>query len=227
MIFKKFSSRSNRQSQSENWPDEANETQPQLQIHSEEEEELIELAKKDLAYFAPIYTTYFPRIFSYCLRRVGQTEQAEDLTSLIFTRALSSLTTYKRGSFAAWLFTIAHNTVLNYGRGKHPQASFEDINEEAEFQLLSKDNSEFILEKIILKEQEAQLLQLIGNLSDEQQEILALSIAGRMSAREIGLILGKSEGAVRMSLHRTIQQLKTNYQKGEIVEEYKGKVKRK
>lgn len=42
----------------------------------------------------------------------------------------------------------------------------------------------------------------------DTEGLLALKAAGELSAREIGAVLGKREGAVRVALHRTIQQLR-------------------
>jgi len=55
----------------------------------------------------------------------------------------------------------------------------------------------------------------LATLSAEQRELLALKAAGELSAREIGAVLGKREGAVRVALHRTIQQLRAALQAAE------------
>ena len=59
---------------------------------------------------------------------------------------------------------------------------------------------------------------LLERLSEEQRELLALSVAGELTARETGQILGKSEGAVRMQLRRLLQQLRLMYEQSEGVE---------
>jgi len=58
----------------------------------------IEQALTDPAAFKPIYEEYFPRVYRYCLRRVGRPQEAEDLTSVTFTRALVGLASYRGGS---------------------------------------------------------------------------------------------------------------------------------
>src|SRR4051794_13309049 len=75
--------------------------------------------------FDLLYEKYVERIYNYCLRRVGQTQEAEDLASVIFTRAWAGLSTYRGGSEAAWLFKIAHNTVANHLRARKPQVSLD------------------------------------------------------------------------------------------------------
>jgi DNA-directed RNA polymerase specialized sigma24 family protein len=45
--------------------------------------------------------------------------------------------------------------------------------------------------------------------------LLALRVAGELSAKDIGAVLGKSEGAVRVALHRVVQHLRAAYQQSE------------
>src|SRR4051794_31143405 len=89
-----------------------------------EEADLLRAARTDASAFAPLYERYFPRIYAYCLRRAGAA-MAEDLSSQIFTRALANLRTYRGGSVGAWLFRIAHNTVVNYLRDRRIQAPLD------------------------------------------------------------------------------------------------------
>src|SRR5215813_4816161 len=81
-----------------------------------DEVRIMQAARSDLAHFAPLYDRYAPRIYSYCLRRVRNREEAEDLTSLVFTRALNALPEYRGGAVVTWLFRIAHNTVVSHFR---------------------------------------------------------------------------------------------------------------
>jgi len=81
-----------------------------------DEAAILARARADPAQFAPLYARYFPRVYRYCLRRVGDPTEAEDLTSAIFTGALAGLGGYRGGSFAAWLFQIAHHAVVSQRR---------------------------------------------------------------------------------------------------------------
>ncbi len=181
---------------------------------------LLERAKSNPADFALLYERYFSRIYSYCLRRVGQPEEAEDVTSLVFTRAWAGLAGYRGGSVAAWFFQIAHNAVANHLRGRKPQISLEvAIISGWTDNLIEPDDG--ILEKIVQLEERKQLAGLIAALPPEQRELLALSVAGGLTAKEVGHVLGKSEGAVWMALHRIVQRLRTEYQRQFLAEESK------
>lgn len=172
-----------------------------------DEARIMAAARVDLAQFAPLYDRYFPRIYGYCLRRVESEEAAEDLTSIIFTRALRGLHNYRDGSVAAWLFRIAHNAVANHYRDRHPQVSFE------QHEIDLPDGSEEPLHHVLELEQQEAIHELVRSLPTDQQELLALKIAGGLTAEEVGAILNKSAGAVRVELHRIIKRLRLQYEK--------------
>ncbi len=180
-----------------------------------EEARILERARTNPAEFAPIYERYFSLIYKYCWRRTGQTEEAEDLTSLVFTRALGGLANYRGGSVAAWLFQIAHNAVANHLRNRKPQTPFEfEAENESGFREWGR-STETALEQLVWAEERERVARLIAALSEEQRELLALKIHGELSAKEIGLVVGKSEGAVRVALHRIVQQLRSSYRQAE------------
>jgi RNA polymerase sigma-70 factor (ECF subfamily) len=163
-------------------------------------------ARADVRQFAPLYERYFTRIYKYCLRRVETPQEAEDLTSQVFVRAMRALDSYRGGMVAAWLFRIAHNVVVNHLRSRRPQVSLDDMGIE-----LMSDSAEPI-KFVIRAEQEALVRDLVATLSDYQQDLLALKLSGEMTSEEIGVVVGKSAGAVRVDLHRTISQLRTMFQ---------------
>jgi RNA polymerase sigma-70 factor (ECF subfamily) len=176
-----------------------------------EEARILARARAEPAAFAPLYERYFLRIYRYCLRRVGSIEEAEDLTSLVFTRALTSLGGYRGGSVAAWLFRIAHNAVANHLRARRPQASLDATSEFAGTTALGEE----VLDGVLRAEAQARLARLLAALPDDQRELLALRVAGELTAREIGVVIGKSEGAVRVALHRIVRGLRAAYTQDE------------
>lgn len=176
---------------------------------------MLEEARTNPRAFAPVYEHHFPGIYRYCLRRVGSKEDAEDLASLVFTRALASLNAYRGGSVAAWLFQIAHNIVANYLRDRHPIVAFDDTGQQG-WELVASDEN--TLDRLVEAEELARVATLIAKLPDDQRDLLALRIAGRLSAREIGQVVGKNEGAIRVALHRITQSLQAGYRRGDTEE---------
>lgn len=168
---------------------------------------MMQAARVNIHAFAPLYERYFPRIYAYCLRRVNNEQEAEDLASQIFTRALTNLDTYRGGIVAAWLFRIAHNLVVNHYRSQRAQISLDDTD-------LTTDQPEPL--ENILQAEEAQIISsLVATLSDDQQDLVALKLVGQLTSQEIGEVVGKSAGAVRVELHRILNQLRELYEEAQ------------
>src|SRR6185436_21045958 len=76
---------------------------------------LVQAAQADPARFVDLYKRHFHRVYAYVIRRTRSREEAEDVTSIVFERALSHLTKFEwRGApFVAWLFRIAANAILD------------------------------------------------------------------------------------------------------------------
>lgn len=176
---------------------------------------LVVWARRDPAAFAPLYARYFPRIYGYCLRRLGSAAEAEDLTSTVFIHALAGLAGFRDGSFAAWLFQIAHHEVVShlrrqrsaYATGRMPPlASHSSVEDEVIGQMLNAERN-------------VRLARVIADLPEEQQELLALKLSGRLSSKEIAVVLGKSDGAIRVALHRLVGRMRVAYGEQEAEED--------
>ena len=181
---------------------------------------LVEQAKIEPAYFGLLYERFFPRIYNYCLRRLDLPEEAEDVTSQVFVRAFANLAGFKGGSVPAWLFRIAHNAVANQLRARHPQLSL-DLAAQANgnWPGLMASSDESLLDDIVRSEEQNQLAAWIAALPQEQREMLALSVAGGLTAREVGEVLGKSETAVWKALQRIVERLRARYNRYAGMEE--------
>jgi RNA polymerase sigma-70 factor (ECF subfamily) len=170
-----------------------------------DEVRIIQAARTDPALFAPIYECYFPRIYGYCLRRLGTPQEAEDLASHVFIRAIQGLESYRGGRVSVWLFRIAHNAVINHYRSRRPQVSLEVIERDL------PDARPGPGECLVQIEDWQALRALIDGLPEDQRDLLALKLTGELTSGEIGEMVGKSAGAVRVELHRIIKGLRAQY----------------
>ncbi|GEM_PF-611418 len=187
-----------------------------------QERDLLSAARRDPAQFAPLYERYVERVYAYCLRRVGgdldstqeAAAKAEDLTSAIFTRALSRVGGYRGGRVSAWLFSIARSVVNNdyrarISRRKRAGISLDDLaDQQDEHTALADHSLEDMLDGLVRREEHHAARRLIAQLSEDDRDLLALRIAAGLSADEIGTATGKSAGAVRVRLHRIITRLR-------------------
>jgi len=82
------------------------------------EAELIKRAKTDNDAFNTLYEYYFPKIYSFVVKRTGEKESAEDIVSLTFTQAFVHLEKYecRNCTFGAWLYKIATNKLIDHYR---------------------------------------------------------------------------------------------------------------
>lgn len=164
--------------------------------------DLIRRAASDPESFAVLYRSCATHVYRYIYSRVSDHPEAEDLTAQVFMVVLQRLDSFGGNqNFNAWLFTIARNKVVDAYRKRKNLIDLEKIVDLPQFEEdLLADESQL--------EQFRQLRIQLNKLSLEQQELLRLRFAANLRYGEIGNVLGKSEGAVKMSLHRLLDQLR-------------------
>jgi len=173
-----------------------------------EDSELAAAARADASAFAELYHRYVERVYRFLYHRLPSDEDAEDLTAQVFLEALELLDRYReQGSFAAWLFTIARRKAIAHYRKQRPMAPL------AEARLSKLDHpQDDPLEEIAAADSQARLAQLLRQLREDEREVLALRFGATLTYREIGSILGKSEGAVKMTIHRLLDRLRARWE---------------
>lgn len=181
--------------------------------HRIDEAALVVRARTERAAFSELYERYAPRIFAYLYYRTGSTQDAEDLTARVFVRALRRMEDYEpRGTdFSAWLFTIAHNLLANWyrDRGRRPQQPLDTAPQIA----IESD-----LQQSVERAEEAEAVRrAVATLSPDRQELIFLKYVEGRPNREIGRILGKSEGAVKSALVRTLAALRRELERSDAL----------
>lgn len=163
---------------------------------------LIEASQKDPARFAELYENNFDRVYAFIARRVRDRNEAEDLTSEVFHQALAGLPRFEwRGApFAAWLFKIASNAIIDRSKRAAKEQQTPAI-----LGLPAGVNPQEIEDEI---EQRARLFQLVDRLPVDQRRVIGMRFAEEKSIREIANELGRSEGAVKQLQFRALQNLR-------------------
>jgi RNA polymerase sigma-70 factor (ECF subfamily) len=150
--------------------------------------------------FAPLYARYLDPIYRYCFHSLDSREAAEDATSVIFSRALASISACNPASFRSWLFAIAHNTISNAIRDRHQSTSLDHTS-------LIVDPSPSPEQEAIAFEQQKALRELLVQLPADQRRTVELRLAG-LTGPETAAVLGKSHGAVKIAQHRAFVRLR-------------------
>ncbi len=163
--------------------------------------QLVEQTLADPAAFLEIFQRYRDPIFRYCHRSLGNRESAEDATQTTFMRAFAGLRSCKdRDRFHAWLFTIAHNVIVDTHRSSRPSSSLDWVEEIA-------DNAASPEDLAIAATELLHITTLLGRLPDLQREVVELRLQG-LTDKEIASILGKSHQAIRAAQYRALLQLR-------------------
>ncbi|MGI8549772.1 MAG: RNA polymerase sigma factor [Dehalococcoidia bacterium] len=175
-------------------------------LDPERERWLVEQARQQPEAFRELYAHYLRRVYAYVAYRADRRQEAKDLVSETFLRAVEKLDQFKDrgdGAFAAWLFRIAQNGLTDFyrRRGHYPEPlpidDLDGLQDKA-------DSPECSAEQ---HEQSASLRALVRTLSPRRQEVIALKFFSGLRNKEIAKILGLDERAAAPHLCRGLEDL--------------------
>jgi len=158
--------------------------------------------------FAGFYQEYLPKVFRYVSYRIKDTHAAEDLTSVVFEKALTNFKSFRRekASFSTWIFTIARNTLTDHYRSLQRQATvpLDDPMPVAGKELSPEEEYD--------REEELQQLNAcLALLSQTEQEIISLKFGAEMTNRQIASMLSMTESNIGIIVFRAIRKLRDNF----------------
>lgn len=150
-----------------------------------------------------LYEEYYDKIARYVYVHIDNKEEAEDIAGEVFLKALQSLESYREQGvpMQGWLFRIAHNLTVDYLRkmNKRRTVPIDSV------VLQGNDNPANTAEKNIEFERVSEAMQ---ELTTEQREVINLRFFGGLTSKEVGGVLGKSDGAVREMQRAAIEKLR-------------------
>jgi RNA polymerase sigma-70 factor, ECF subfamily len=155
--------------------------------------------------FDQLYTLFVTPIYRYIYLRLRDKQLSEDLTQTVFLKAYISLKTYqdKNKPVLAYFFTIARNSIIDHVRKQGNRAT-SDLSEAEQ----KPDEKTNIPKEVDGRLANEQIKEKLGDLTEEQQEVVILKFINGFSNREIAEILGKTEMAVRQLQSRGIRTLR-------------------
>ncbi|MCB8942169.1 MAG: sigma-70 family RNA polymerase sigma factor [Ardenticatenaceae bacterium] len=162
---------------------------------------LVRHAQRDLRAFSALYERYATRVYRYLLFRVGNADDAQDLTSQTFLAAMENLPKYRgQSQFIAWLLGIARHKTADQFRRRKPETAIEDVE-------MLADNHEHPDELIGRQLEVEQVTRKLQILAPDRAEALSLRLFAELEVREIAQIMDRDEAAVRMLVWRGLKDL--------------------
>jgi len=161
-------------------------------VLNEEKRLVYEAIGGNQAAFSRLYNEHFDKVYRYVYFRISKRNEAEDLTQEVFLKALQSIGSYKwrEVPFAAWLFRIAHNLVIDHMRKQSKQKTAP----------LEEAWAVSVEDPVGLTEQRFEMADLavaLKKLPPAQQEVISLRFIADMPIAEVARTLKKSEGTVK------------------------------
>ena len=171
---------------------------------------LVVAAQADPARFEALYRKYVAQVYSFALYELRDHHEAEDVTERTFMLALSGLSSFEEradpadgdaSTFRIWLFRIARNAVANQKRSarRRPVAPLE-----AAAGLADPFD---VSHAAAVRDEARAAWEAVGRLPDDRRRAIVLRFVEEMSAAEIAGVLGRTEGAVRVLLHRALRSV--------------------
>jgi RNA polymerase sigma-70 factor (ECF subfamily) len=180
-------------------------------VHLDRDRPLVEAAQADPARFEALYRKYVAQVYSYAAYELRDRHDAEDATERTFLAALAHLPRFEErarpddgegaSTFRVWLFQVARNVVAERHRTRRRRP-------ETPLEAAADLTAPMDLETDVARRDEARAaLGAIDRLSGDRRRALVLRFVDEMSTAEIAGVLGRSEGAVRVLIHRALRNV--------------------
>jgi len=172
---------------------------------------LVEAARRDPERFDALYRKYVAQVYSYAYYELGDHHDAEDATERTFVSALIALPRFEErarpedgtgaSTFRIWLFRIARNVVANRRRDRrrHPVATLDA--------LAGLADGVDVEARVSQRVEADAAWSAVARLPSDRRRAVILRFVDELSTAEIAEILGRSEGAVRVLIHRALRSV--------------------
>lgn len=169
------------------------------------DDELALAARSDRDAFGLLYDRHRLAVFRYLRMRTSSEDQAAELTAVTFERAMTAIPRYRPtgGGFLAWLLRIARNAAIDAGRRGTAVPLDANVPDERP--------SNAPEETALANEARSTLAAAVDRLPDVQREAIVLRYGARLTAREIGEVIGKTDQATQKLISRALETIRESY----------------
>lgn len=179
---------------------------------------LVEASRRDPSAFDALYRRYLAQVYSFAYYELGDHHAAEDATSRTFLQALAALPRFHdrapeddpaASTFRVWLFRIARNVISNERRSRrrHPTLPIDAA-------AIVQDPLDVEGEAVAREEARA-AWSAVDRLPEDRRQAVVLRLVGEMSTAEVAGVLGRTEGAVRVLVHRALRSVASELRRTE------------
>jgi RNA polymerase sigma-70 factor, ECF subfamily len=167
-------------------------------------EELALRARTDSEAFGELYRCHRAAVYRYLRARCRDDDLAIELTAVTFEKALRNINRYrtKGGGVLAWLLRIARNAAADDQRRNRPLLAQWQMNTDRTGREPSPE------EAVIRTDERRRLRLLVADLPELQRDALALRFGAGLTARQIGVVIGKNEEATQKLISRALLRLR-------------------
>lgn len=171
------------------------------------DEELIgEILQGSQAAMEALVKKHYKSVFAYVYRKTGDYHMAYDITQEVFIKMLKALSHYNdMGKFTNWLFKIASNSCLDYGR----TSKAKGINRQMELDVQLQDTQANVWHLLEKKLARKRIQEAIGSLPEDQREVVILKYYHDLRIKDIAQITQSKEPAVKSRIRRGLAKLRT------------------
>jgi RNA polymerase sigma-70 factor (ECF subfamily) len=173
------------------------------------EAELVVRARTDAEAFGRLYEHYAPLIYRFVHNRLRERTAAEDVTSDVFFKAMRALDRYEPSGrpFRVWLYRIAANAVTDHVRTRRPTVDLEEAVEQ-------RDPAPPVDEQVTRRSELRRIWAAMDSLNEPQRLAISLKLGQDMHTAHIAAVMGRSEGAVKLLIHRGLTTIRERLAEG-------------
>ena len=158
--------------------------------------------------FRKVFEIYRDRVYALCRNMAGNEEDAEDLTQESFVWAFKNIGSFRAESaFGTWLYRIASNRCLGELRKRKPRFQSVEVMEEQNVVALTATGPD-PEQQLVRKEMVQRVEAAVAELPESQRLIFVMGTQMGMRYREVGEIVGCSEDAVKVRIHRARKRVR-------------------